>query len=137
MAFGIEARVPLLDHRLVEFCLGLPPDFKIRGAQTKVLLREAMADTLPPEILNRRDKKGYPTPMAVWLRNGLRQEIRDFLLSPSVGEPALLDLYRVDTLLKEHASNRKDLSWEIFRCVSCKLWLQLFSGEGSSVRDEA
>jgi asparagine synthase (glutamine-hydrolysing) len=137
MAFGIEARVPLLDHRLVEFCLGLPPDFKIRGDQTKVLLREAMADTLPPEILNRRDKKGYPTPMAVWLRDGLSQKVREFLLSPPAQEPALLDPNKVDMLLKEHCSNRKDLSWEIFRWVSCKLWLQLFFGEGSSFKDEA
>lgn len=126
MAFGIEARVPLLDHRIVEFCLGLSPELKIRGDRTKFLLREAMADLLPREIVDRRDKKGYPTPLAVWLRGGLYPEIREFLLSPNFQGPPILERDKMDALLEVHHSGRQDLSSEIFRWITCKLWFQIF-----------
>lgn len=132
MAFGIEARVPLLDHRLVEFCLGLPPEQKIRGNRTKVLLREVMSDMLPPAIVNRQDKKGYPTPLALWLRDGLYHEVREFLLSPRVRERAIFDTARMGALLEEHHSGRRDLSWEIWRWISCELWFQTFLEGGSA-----
>jgi asparagine synthetase B (glutamine-hydrolysing) len=131
MAFGIEARVPLLDHRIVEFCLGLSPEFKIRGDRTKFLLREVMADLLPREIVDRRDKKGYPTPLAVWLRDGLYPEIREFLLSPNLQEPPILERDKMDELLAVHHSGRQDLSSEIFRWLACKLWFQIFLQGGS------
>ncbi|MDH7499785.1 MAG: asparagine synthase (glutamine-hydrolyzing) [candidate division NC10 bacterium] len=126
MAFGIEARVPLLDHRIVEFCLGLSPEFKIRGDRTKLLLREGMADLLPKEIANRRDKKGYPTPLAAWLRDGLYPQVREFLLSFTPEEPAILDRNKMDKLLKEHHRGRQDLSSEILRWLTCKLWFRVF-----------
>ena len=132
MAFGIEARVPLLDHRIVEFCLGLSPEFKIRGDKTKFLLREVMADLLPREIVYRRDKKGYPTPLAIWLRDGLYPEIREFLLSPNLQEPPIFDRNKMDALLKDHRSGRRDLSSEVFRWVTCKLWFQVFLEGGSA-----
>src|SRR5262249_58244793 len=68
MAHGIEARVPFLDHRLVEFSLGLGDRHKIVGGDTKRVLRVAMADTLPQRIGARRDKIGFSTPEAVWFR---------------------------------------------------------------------
>lgn len=126
MAFSVEARVPLLDHRLVEFCLGLPPELKIKGPLTKVLLRRVMADLLPPEIVNRRDKKGYPTPLALWLRNGLYEEVRDFLLSSPGRDLQIFDRDAMAHLLREHHSGHRDLSWEIFRWISCELWFQTF-----------
>jgi asparagine synthase (glutamine-hydrolysing) len=132
MAFGIEARVPLLDHRIVEFCLGLSPELKIRGTQTKALLREVMADLLPPKVVNRRDKKGYPTPLAIWLRNGLYQEVREFLLSSPSRNPPIFDRTVMANLLEEHRSGRKDLSWEIFRWISCELWFRTFMDGGPS-----
>ena len=132
MAFGIEARVPLLDHRIVEFCLGLPPEFKIRGDRTKFLLREVMSDLLPREIVDRRDKKGYPTPLAIWLRDGLYPEIRELLLSSNPQEPPIFDRNKMDVLLKDHRSGRRDLSSEVFRWVTCKLWFQIFLEGGSA-----
>lgn len=67
MAHGIEARVPFLSHHLVEFVLGLPSELKIRGAMTKVILREAMTDRLPQSVLNRTDKIAFATPEASWM----------------------------------------------------------------------
>jgi asparagine synthase (glutamine-hydrolysing) len=131
MAFGIEARVPLLDHRLVEFCLGLDPELKIRKDRTKVLLREAMSDIVPWQIVNRQDKKGYPTPLALWLRNGLYHEVREFLLAPEVRKPVIFDRGKLDKLLEEHRLGKADLDWEVFQWISCKLWLQIFFEGGS------
>lgn len=132
MAFGIEARVPLLDHRVVEFCLCLSPELKISGDRTKLLLRRAMADLLPQPILDRQDKKGYPTPLALWLRGGLYQEVREYLLSSHRMQPAIFDQAKVAKLLEEHRRGKRDLSWEIFRWITCNLWFQLFfHGESS------
>jgi asparagine synthase (glutamine-hydrolysing) len=68
MAHSREARVPFLDVRLVELAASLPPELKLEGGTTKVVLREALGDLLPPEVLARRDKLGFATPEAVWLR---------------------------------------------------------------------
>ncbi len=67
MAHGVESRVPFLDHRLVEFCLKLPPSFKIKNGVRKRLLRESMKAELPKEIYNRYDKMGFSTPQTVWM----------------------------------------------------------------------
>src|SRR5688572_25308139 len=68
MAHSIEARVPFLDYRLVEFVIGLPEDYKIAGAQTKRVLREGMRGVLPEKVRARVDKLGFATPEETWLR---------------------------------------------------------------------
>jgi asparagine synthase (glutamine-hydrolysing) len=82
MRFGIEARVPFLDFRLVELSLSLPDRLRICGGMTKVVLRRAMAGRLPVEILDRRDKVGFAAPQNVWM-SGAQDEIRRFLLPDS------------------------------------------------------
>ena len=67
MAASIESRVPFLDHKLVEFAAPLPARMKLRGLTTKYILRRAMADRLPKEILTRK-KMGFPVPVGAWLR---------------------------------------------------------------------
>ena len=87
MAASLEARVPLLDHRLVEFAASLPPDLKVHGLTRKYLLRKVAADLLPEPIL-RRTKKGFPMPMAAWLRGEARELCHDLALAgrgPSPG----------------------------------------------------
>jgi asparagine synthase (glutamine-hydrolysing) len=75
MANSVEARVPFLDHRLVEFCLGLPPEFKLSGGVSKRILRDALADEVPEVIRARRDKIGFATPETDWLRGPYRDQI--------------------------------------------------------------
>jgi asparagine synthase (glutamine-hydrolysing) len=75
MAHGVEARVPFLDHPLVEFAIALGDDHKIEGAETKVLLRRAMADALPQKIAERKDKIGFATPEQRWFRGDLRRAL--------------------------------------------------------------
>ncbi|MEO8541815.1 MAG: asparagine synthase (glutamine-hydrolyzing), partial [bacterium] len=72
MAFGREVRLPFLDHRLVEFCFGLPPDLLLSGATTKVILRESMRGIVPDRILDRKDKLAYAPPQRQWNHGPLR-----------------------------------------------------------------
>jgi asparagine synthase (glutamine-hydrolysing) len=84
MAASIESRVPFLDHELVEFTARLPLNLKLRGKDTKWILREAMKGILPPEILA-REKMGFPVPIGSWLRKDFRHLVEEFVL----GERAL------------------------------------------------
>lgn len=83
MAFGIEARVPMLDRPLVELAMSLRPEEKIRDGVLKAVLRDAVKDIVPAAILDRRDKIGFSSPTAEWLRGGLNDWWRDMLSSQS------------------------------------------------------
>ncbi len=109
MAFGIESRVPFLDHHLVEFCLGLPDDFKIRAGVRKWILRESIKDRLPKTIYQRYDKLGFATPQNLWLeqeRSNYLQEIKihfsklDRIISPNYKHLDTLTLWRINMLRK-------------------------------------
>ena len=73
MAWSREARQPFLDHRLAELLFTLPPEYKLRDGETKVVMRHAFKDLIPPSITTRQDKLGYQAPLAKWLGNGLRE----------------------------------------------------------------
>ncbi|MBI4506641.1 MAG: asparagine synthase (glutamine-hydrolyzing) [Chloroflexi bacterium] len=126
MAFGLEARVPFLDYRLVEFCLGLPFDDKVRGATTKHIMRRALRGIVPDEVLDRRDKKGYPTPLARWLRGPLRAPAADLLLGSRLPQRGVLRPAVVERKLAAHAAGRHDYSWEIWRWLTLELWFTQF-----------
>lgn len=76
MAHSIESRTPFLDYRLIEYVLGCPPEFKIRNGVTKAILREAMADLLPPAIAQRPDKMGFVTAEESWMLRDARPRFR-------------------------------------------------------------
>jgi asparagine synthase (glutamine-hydrolysing) len=124
MAFSLESRVPFLDYRIVEFCLGLPVDAKIRGGETKLILRRALGDLLPPEVLARRDKKGYPTPAARWFRGVARDWAREILLDDRTRNRHVLDPAAVERRLAEHAEGSRDHSWQIWRWLTVELWFR-------------
>ncbi len=98
MAYSIEARVPFLDHRLAEFVMGVPAEQKVRGAETKVFMRRALRGILPDQVVNRKDKLGYPTPLSQWLRESAarrgghlsqRHRVPARLVQPGRGAKAL------------------------------------------------
>src|ERR1700674_4717004 len=78
MAASVESRVPFLDHELVEYVVGLPAESKLRGWQTKVILREALRDVVPPEILTRK-KMGFPVPVGRWLHGSFAAMVDEFV----------------------------------------------------------
>ncbi len=125
MAASIELRVPFLDHRIVEFANTLPLELKLRGNVGKYLLKRLMADRLPASILSAR-KRGFPVPMASWLRGSLHDFARSWLLdSPLLGRLFLRD--ELEALLKDHYSGRAHLQEEIYGLCVLSLWHQVFS----------
>jgi asparagine synthase (glutamine-hydrolysing) len=90
MAASIESRVPFLDHKLVEFAACLPTRMKLRGLKTKYILRRAMEDRLPREILKRR-KMGFPVPVGAWLRGRFSHIVDEYLLSARARERRLFN----------------------------------------------
>lgn len=126
MAFSLEARVPFLDRRLVEFCLALPPGQLLRDGFTKRVLREALAEDLPASIRHRRDKKGYPTPFAVWLRSGLMDSVREFLLDDVTLGRKILSRSAIETRLTDHETGKANRSVEIFNWIVLESWFRRF-----------
>lgn len=126
MAFSIEARTPFLDYRLVEFCLGLPYDLKIQGGTTKYILRKALQQDLPREIVERTDKKGYPTPVARWFREGQREKTREILYSREMERRKVFNADGVRQHFERHCRGEIDASWEIYRWLTTELWFRVF-----------
>jgi asparagine synthase (glutamine-hydrolysing) len=126
MAFGIEARLPFLDYRLVEFLYGLEAGHKIRGGWTKAVLRDAMAGILPDEVRWRADKMGFVTPEDVWFRTSLREMAREVLADSKTRARGYLN---VDAALLEfdaHVAGRKNISFTIWRWLNLELWCRRF-----------
>ncbi|MBW4439243.1 MAG: asparagine synthase (glutamine-hydrolyzing) [Pleurocapsa minor GSE-CHR-MK-17-07R] len=127
MAWGIEARVPFLDHRVAEFALGVPGDLKVRGAETKRFARRAFSRVLPDEIAWRKDKLGYPTPFGVWLRSHapLQNEARA-LLFDGAAKRDWCDASHVGALWNQHVSGQADHSRALYSLITAEMWLRVF-----------
>ncbi|WP_024326778.1 XrtA/PEP-CTERM system amidotransferase [Thioalkalivibrio sp. AKL19] len=109
MAHSLEVRVPLLDHQLVEWTSGLPPDLKLRGTEGKYVLKKAMEPYLPEEILYRR-KKGFAVPVAEWFRGPLRERMRAQVLGPRIADSGIFNMDYLKTLVDQHTSGARDHS---------------------------
>src|SRR5439155_22722023 len=90
MASSIESRVPFLDHELVEHVVSMPDHFKVRGWTAKAVLRKALEDLIPREILTRR-KMGFPVPIDAWLRGPWRSAAAGFVVSPRALDRGLFE----------------------------------------------
>lgn len=124
MAASIESRVPFLDHALAEWVAQLPQSMKLRGIQTKWILRAAMKDRLPARILERR-KLGFPVPIGAWLRGGWHHLLREFPLSDRARARGLFDHDAIETLAAEHARgvNHSERLWAL---LTFEIWARLF-----------
>ena len=126
MASSLEVRVPFLDHELVEFATGLPPQWRMRGFETKTILKEAMLAHLPREILY-RGKQGYSLPIKNWLRSELRDyargEIARSELIQQVFEPRAIEQVWSEHLGRRH--NHNHLLWAL---LNLALWHRRFFG---------
>jgi asparagine synthase (glutamine-hydrolysing) len=121
MAASIESRVPFLDHTLVEFAAGLPPQSKLRGFATKRILRAAAADLLPRTILE-RPKMGFPVPFAEWMRGPSIEIARQVLLDRRAIRRGLLNGAAVERLLTRHASGQEPAGGTIWSLLNLELW---------------
>lgn len=123
MAHSLEVRVPFLDHELTDFVLALPGKWKVGVRRGKRLLRAAVRDLLPAEILD-RPKQGFDVPMAAWLRGPLRSLVEDCLLDRAVKQRGLLRPEPVGELLRQHTSGRVDHSRKLWALLALELWLR-------------
>ena len=124
MAHSIEARVPLLDHQLVEFAATIPPEFKLRNGTTKYILKCAMRGILPDEIID-RPKHGFSIPLEQWFRGQLGSLVHELLLSERNQQRGIFNTGYIKRLLDRHQKGR-DLSWQLWTLISFELWCQTF-----------
>lgn len=121
MAASLELRVPLLDHKLVEYCMTLPSSFRIRDGVGKYLLKRVAERTFPKDLVHRR-KQGFPTPIAQWFRGELYDRIRELLLDPRSRQRGYFRPGYIEQVLKRHRSGSEDLSQRILTFVMLELW---------------
>lgn len=126
MAFSIEARLPFLDARLVDFSLRLPTRLKLRNGRSKFVLREAMADVLPEAVRERTDKMGFVTPQDRWLRETLRPQLEDLFRTRAFEQRGYWDPARLRTAYRGYCEGRHELGPSVWRWVSLELWHQRF-----------
>ncbi|HEX8853813.1 MAG TPA: asparagine synthase (glutamine-hydrolyzing), partial [Pyrinomonadaceae bacterium] len=106
MAVSLEARVPLLDHRLIEFATRIPASLKMRGAETKYIFKRAVRGLVPDEILD-RPKQGFGVPVQQWINEELRERIRETLTSRRASERGYFDASYINLLFDEHGRGRR------------------------------
>jgi len=109
MAHGLEVRVPLLDHQLVEWLSGLPPQLKLSKGHGKYIFKRALEPYLPSQILYRR-KMGFSMPMASWLRGPLRHSLRQMLSESALARCGMFDTAAIRCMIDQHTSGRSDYS---------------------------
>jgi asparagine synthase (glutamine-hydrolysing) len=113
MAHGLEVRVPILDHMLVEWVAGLSPDLKLRRREGKYLFKKALESYLPQDVLY-RPKMGFSVPLSSWFRGALKDRVRDALLGDSLAETEIFDCRYIKRLVDQHQSGRRDNSASIW-----------------------
>ena len=124
MANSIELRVPLLDHRVLEFAASLPPSYKLKGFTPKYILKKAMAQKIPKEILSRK-KAGFPVPYEGWLRNDMKKVVWDVLTDRRTIERGYFRKESVEEMLRAN-SHGANYSKEIFSLLNLELWQRTF-----------
>ena len=124
MANSVELRVPLLDHKVLEFAAALPSNLKVRGLTTKYLAKRALRSRVPRSILDRR-KAGFPVPYESWLRNEMRDLVHEILLDRTTTNRGYFATASVRQLLADDEA-RGGYSKEIFSLVTLELWQRSF-----------
>jgi asparagine synthetase B (glutamine-hydrolysing) len=125
MAHSLEARVPYLDHRLVEFCLTIPARLKVADGTTKAVLRKAMERSLPPTTA-RRKQHGFVVPIGEWIRNDWRELVSDLSRDSRTRSRGIFDVEQIDEIVEAHMSGRADWTAPIFGFLLAEIWHRTF-----------
>ena len=121
MAASLEARVPLLDHKLIDFVMNIPANLKLKGFETKYIFKKAVRGIVPDEILD-RPKQGFGVPINEWINAQLRTRIRETLLEKQALERGLFEAKYIETLFDEHEKKRRDHSHALWILFMLELW---------------
>lgn len=123
MAHGLEVRVPLLDHELVEWVSRMPDSLKMKGGEGKYIFKKALQKYLPHEVMYRR-KMGFAVPLARWFRGPLRERARDAVLGSTLKETGMFDAKYLETILNQHQSGEYDNSAAIWSLLMYESFLR-------------
>jgi asparagine synthase (glutamine-hydrolysing) len=126
MAHGLEVRVPLLDEKLAKLAISLPSRYKVRGAQKKIVLRHAMRDVLPAEVLD-GPKTGFGVPYEHWLRTALYGAARRALLGNGFVERFGFNELRIKEALEEHRTGQRQHGFLLWKLFQLALWTQEYA----------
>lgn len=133
MAHGLETRVPLLDHQLVEFAATIPANIKFEGGNMKQMLKIAFDDVLPKQLINRRDKMGFPVPLKEWFTDDLKGFVQDIFSSEKA---KLRPFMRSDKVLQSFGKEAQ-FSRKTWGLLSLELWHQQFHDKASEWKMKA
>jgi asparagine synthase (glutamine-hydrolysing) len=123
MAHALEVRVPLLDHKLVEWISGLPPSMKLNGSEGKYVFKKSLESYLPEDILYRK-KMGFAVPLAGWFRGPLRQRVRESLLGDTLASTGIFNTAFLAQMVEQHESGRRDYSAPIWTVLMFEAFLR-------------
>lgn len=127
MANSLEVRVPLLDHKLVEFSLCMPSRYKLNGFNTKYLLKKIMKDKLPKKIIQGK-KKGFSVPLSRWFNKEFSELIRKYLFKDIIQKRGYFNPEFIEQLSAEHLSGRRDNSKQLWTLICFEIWHKRFIG---------
>lgn len=123
MANSLEARSPFLDHKVIEFAASLPEKIKVRGTETKYLLKKAASRVVPPEVLYRR-KMGFGIPVGYWLRNEMKDFMFEILLSEKSFNRGLFKPEIIKKLVAEHVAEKQNHTYPLWTLLMLELWFR-------------
>ncbi len=121
MAHGLEVRVPLLDHRVVEYAAALPDAFKFKNGEAKHPLKMLLARYAPPALFE-RPKMGFGAPIDVWLRRELRDLLTDYLSPARLDAEGLFDSKPVETMMRAHLDGRENHHHRLWALLMWEMW---------------
>ena len=126
MANSLEARSPLLDHKVIEFAASLPENIKLKGTENKSLLKKVGSKLVPREVLYRK-KMGFGVPINHWLRGNLKDYLRENLLSDKFAKRGIIKNEIVKKLVNEHINENRNHSTQLWTLLMLELWFQQFT----------
>jgi asparagine synthase (glutamine-hydrolysing) len=125
MACSLEVRAPFLDHELVEFVMGLPPRWKLKGLTSKYILKKAMKNRLPDQVI-KRPKKGFGVPIAKWVKGPLKELFGDLLSYDRIKQEGFLNPQFVTALFQDHLVNKMDNRKQLWTLLIWELWVNRY-----------
>lgn len=125
MAFGLEARAPFLDHNLIEFAELIPSNYKIKGLETKSILRQVLRDFLPESVC-KKAKHGFAVPTNIWLKNGLKDYLFEIIFDNKTKQRGYFNFKYIENIYKSYKEDNQPIDSQLWLLLNFELWHRQF-----------